>query len=234
VDQDEKNFKILEITAGIRKFEIGLFWSRSLFFWGFSAVAIAAYGAAHQFAPKEIQIQFAVACAGLVCSVIWTLINRSSKYWQKVWEEKAASASRETIGHNLFEQPSSDAISCYDVIKKFPWWGAHFSVSKLATAFSDFTALVWVGLAFKATSYGVWLPPQHLILFSGVCTAIYLIYIFFKCRPDKPQNSTETLTGREGEGRIAMIFGNMIAPSPTLPRKRGREIVAPCTTSRSQ
>lgn len=183
MDQDERNLKILEIAADIRKFEIGLFWSRSLFFWGFSAVAITAYGAAHHYASQEIQ--FAVACAGLVCSFIWSLVNRSSKYWQKIWEEKAASASREAVGHNLFEEPPVTTISCCALIKKFPWWDAHYSVSKLATAFSDFTALVWVGLAFKATSYGVWIPQQRLILFVGVCTVIYLAYVVWRCQPDK-------------------------------------------------
>jgi hypothetical protein len=183
VDQDEKNLKILEITADVRKFEIGLFWSRSLFFWGFSAVAITAYGAAHHFAPKEIQ--FAVACAGFVCSFIWSLVNRSSKYWQKVWEEKAASASREAVGRNLFEEPTPASIG---IIEKFPWWHEHFSVSKLATAFSDFTALVWAGLAFKATRYGVWIPQQCMTLVASICTACYLIYIVLCCRPD-PRNS---------------------------------------------
>jgi hypothetical protein len=181
VGEDEKKLKVLEIAADTRKFEIGLFWSRSLFFWGFSAVTIAAYGAARGF-PKEIQ--FAVACGGFVCSFIWSLVNRSSKYWQKVWEEKAASASREAIGRNLFEEPPREIISCCEVLKGFPWWRAHFSVSKLATAFSDFTALVWLGLAFKATSFGVWLPQQYLIPFVGICTALYLIYIVAKCGPD--------------------------------------------------
>jgi hypothetical protein len=166
VDRNETNLKILEIIADIRKFEIGLFWSRSLFFWGFSAVAITAYGAAHQFASKEIQ--FAVACSGIVCSVIWALVNRSSKYWQKVWEEKAASASREAVGRNLFEEPHRTAISCCDFIVSFPWWRLHFSVSKLTTAFSDFTALVWIGLAFKASPYGVWVPPHYLIPVTGI------------------------------------------------------------------
>jgi hypothetical protein len=182
VDQDEKNLKILEIASDVRKFEISLFWSRSLFFWGFSAVAITAYGAAHQFGPKEIQ--FAVACAGFLCSVIWTLVNRSSKYWQKVWEEKAASASNEAIGRNLFAEPDSAPIRCREAIKNFPWWRAHFSVSKLATAFSDFAVLVWIGLAFKATSFGVWLPPQRMVPFVGGCTVIYLIYIVAWCQPD--------------------------------------------------
>jgi hypothetical protein len=183
MNEQTDKLKILELTADVRKFEIGLFWSRSLFFWGFTSVAIVSYGVAYSRGPKELQ--FAAACLGIVCSVVWTLTNRSSKYWQKVWEVKAASASCDAIGRNIFEQPRLDALSIKDKIKAFPWWSAHFSVSKLAIAFSDFTALVWFGLAFKATSYGVWLSSGYAALFAGVCTSIYLIYVFSKCGPDK-------------------------------------------------
>jgi hypothetical protein len=158
-----------------------------LFFWGFTSVAIAAYGAAST-GPKELR--FAAACLGIVCSVVWTLTNRSSKYWQKVWEEKAASASRDAVGRNIFEQPLPlDKVSLMKRIKGFPWWSNHFSVSKLAIAFSDFTALVWFGLAFKATSYGEWLPPGCAVLFAGICTGVYLIYILLKCGPDPEASS---------------------------------------------
>lgn len=187
MEQSEKNLKILEIIAGVREFEIGLFWRRSLFFWGFSTVAITAYGAAHHYASKEAQ--FAIACAGLVCSVIWTLVNRSSKYWQKVWEAKAEEASREAVGLNLFEEPAAKPTSWRENLKAFPWWRAHYSVSKLATAFSDFTALVWFGLAFKATPLGIWLTC--LVPFVTVCTAIYLTYVFVWCGPDRRRNSIE-------------------------------------------
>jgi len=37
--------KILELAADVQKFEIGLFWHRSLFFWGFIGAAFVAYAA---------------------------------------------------------------------------------------------------------------------------------------------------------------------------------------------
>jgi hypothetical protein len=95
VDQDEKHFKILELSADVRKFEIGLFWTRSLFFWGFSTLIITAYGAAH-YATEDVR--FAIACVGIICSVVWTLVNRSSKYWQREWELKAAHAALTATG----------------------------------------------------------------------------------------------------------------------------------------
>ncbi len=67
MDREEKNFKALELISDIRKFEIGLFWSRSLFFWGFIAIAITAYGAASQLTQTghAREIQLAIACVGL-------------------------------------------------------------------------------------------------------------------------------------------------------------------------
>ena len=184
MDQDEKNFKVLELAAETRKFEIGLFWNRSLFFWGFTTVAITAYGAAHHFGNNKV-IEFAIACGGLICSMTWMLVNRSSKYWQKVWEEKAAEASRQAIGFNLFQEPRRPIWSLWE----FPWWSAHFSVSKLATAFSDFTGIVWVALAFREIPAGRVIPDGCLMLLIGLFTLGYVLYIFRRCRPDPYQNS---------------------------------------------
>ena len=177
----KKKLKILELVTEIRRFEISLFWSRSLFFWGFTAIAITAYGAAWEFAPIRNEIQFAVACAGFICSFVWTLVNRSSKYWQGTWEKKAERPSREAVGHNLFAEYPRPRFA--ERIKKFPWWAAHFSVSKLATAFSDFTGLVWVGLGLKAA--GVLYVGSNTILWLAVATSVYVICIFAACGPDR-------------------------------------------------
>jgi len=182
VDHDQKSLAILTLIADIRKFEIGLFWNRSLFFWGFTAIAITAFGGAYHFHSKELQ--FAIACAGFVCSFVWALVNRSSKYWQNTWEKKAKIASLEAAGRNLFAEFSRPSL-CERIIK-FPWWEAHFSVSKLATTFSDFTAVVWIGLGIKVSPLGLSLPSGYLIPLAG--TIFFVIYIFIFCRPDEISN----------------------------------------------
>ena len=176
MDEDQRKFEALKIAADVRKFEISLFWSRSLFFWGFSAVAITAYGATYSLHVTQVStLRFSIASAGLICSVIWTLVNRSSKYWQKIWEDKAADASRKALGTNLFREPERSELEWSD----FPWWSAHFSVSKLAIAFSDLSVLIWLALAFKEI-----VSISLTILIVAICAAIYLIYIFRKCTPD--------------------------------------------------
>ncbi len=184
MNQDEKNLRLLEIIAETRKFEIQLFWSRSLFFWGFTTLVITAYGAAYHYHVSR-DIQFAVACGGFICSWIWMLVNRSSKYWQKVWEVKAAEASLEAAGRNLFAEPQRPHLRMRD----FPWWSAHFSVSKLATAFSDFTGLVWGALVFRASPLASLLPHGFVIPIVAVITAIYAGYVWRRCGPDPWKNS---------------------------------------------
>src|SRR5579862_2464549 len=92
--------KYFDVAADVRKFEIGLFWQRSLFFWGFIAAAFVGYVAI----PKATgeQPRLGVACFGLVCSVAWTLLNRGSKYWQESWEKKVERHEVEVLGEELF------------------------------------------------------------------------------------------------------------------------------------
>lgn len=183
----ERKIKILEYANDVRKFEIGLFWQRSLFFWGFTTTAVAAYGAAYQ--THRNDLKFAVACAGLVCGVIWTLVNRSGKYWQKAWELKLDQAQEDAIKIDLFSSKSNQRL---DIQESWYWGPKHFSVSKLAIAFSDFTVLVWVGLILKSSPVWPLLLKCPLVansLFVPVCTFVcaiaYLAVVFVLARPDE-------------------------------------------------
>ncbi len=137
----EQRANILEHASKLRQFEIGLFWQRSLFFWGFLAAAFVAYAELHN--DKSNDLRVAVACFGFVCSVAWTLQNRGSKYWQDAWEKKVEAVEMEVLGCKLF--------SNIEPRLKRGWWGARrYSVSGLTIMLSDFSILVWAGLVFAA------------------------------------------------------------------------------------
>ncbi|MBF0552411.1 MAG: hypothetical protein HQK60_18010 [Deltaproteobacteria bacterium] len=85
--------KQYETAVETRKLEITLFWTRSLFYWGFIASAFIAYAKLH----NDSKIAIIVACFGLVCSVAWTLANRGSKFWQETWEMKVEQAEKSLI-----------------------------------------------------------------------------------------------------------------------------------------
>lgn len=159
--------KILEIAADVRKFEIGLFWQRSLFFWGFIAAAFVAYATLIKDSDKDLP--FAIACFGVVCSLAWTLGNRGSKYWQEAWGLKVKAVEQTVLGTNLFSkiEPS---------LPNGIWGSSRYSVTKLAIALSDFTVLIWILLAIKAFPNFPTVP--HYIPISAVVAIGTVIYIF--------------------------------------------------------
>lgn len=120
------------------QFELDLFWKRSLFFWGFIAAAFVAYTAKQLSAP----LQAAIASFGFVCSSVWTLVNRGSKYWYVNWEEKVIEAELPVTGP-LYGNPVPE--------KESGGWlrGRRLSPSKLVIALSDFVALLWLGLLIE-------------------------------------------------------------------------------------
>ena len=147
MDANAKNMKTLELADQVRRFEIDLFWRRSVFFWGFTAIALGGYAAAIK--AERPGLQFGAGCFGLICGVAWTLVNRGSKYWQENWETKVHQAAQNAaLPVELFperEQPLPRGES-------WGWRAKHFSVSGVAIAFSDFTILVWTGLILAGTS----------------------------------------------------------------------------------
>lgn len=127
--------KRLEISNDTRKFEIELFWKRSLFFWGFIASAFIAFVGSYKSNPT---LSFIIANFGLACSFAWTLANRGSKFWQENWEQNVFENEDDVIG-SLFKdiKPRSE--------KDGFWLSARrFSVSKLTIALSDYVTVLWL------------------------------------------------------------------------------------------
>lgn len=138
---DGRKFQMLmkayETAVETRKLEIELFWSRSLFFWGFIASAFIAYATLRHYSSD---ISVVVACFGFVCSVAWSLGNRGSKFWQESWETKVERIEPSVTGA-MFAQP--EAVQTH---KNFWLRGRRFSVSKLAIALSDYTIILWLAV----------------------------------------------------------------------------------------
>ena len=132
----ETAWRRLQMAADARRLEIGLFWQRSLFFWGFIAAAFVGLAASVGDHPR---LALLISCFGLVCSACWSLANRGSKYWHEAWEQKVH-REQEAIGGPLFSkiEPTQD---------KGPWLSARrYSVSKLVVLLSDYVCLVWLGV----------------------------------------------------------------------------------------
>ena len=99
----DKVDKALERAHEIRKFEIGLYWQRSLFFWGFIVSYFTSYfillglsedlsltSEGESSASKEYLFVYVILLGlsflGLFTSVAWFYIERGARSWQKNWE----------------------------------------------------------------------------------------------------------------------------------------------------
>jgi hypothetical protein len=133
--------RVFDVATDTRKLEISLFWHRSLFFWGFISAAFIAYAAVVRIGDTEMA--FIVSCFGFVCSVAWTLVNRASKYWQEVWEQKLESVEQEVLGRTLFSTQEK-------TMDKGILGARRSSVSRVTIALSYFAIVTWAGLAFNA------------------------------------------------------------------------------------
>ena len=167
-----------------RKHEIDLFWTRSLFFWGFISVAAAAYGFLASAAPATDRpletrgaiLRLSVVSFGLVCSIAWTLVNRGSKFWQDSWEKNVGSFEDHYFGGTFFTKPRRD-------VKVALTTGGEFSVTRVTIILSYFVAFLWSALwisevndALKiiATSCISSLLPPVIIL--GTCLAVFCLF----------------------------------------------------------
>jgi hypothetical protein len=162
-------------AAEARKTEISLLWSRSLYFWGFIAVVIVAYGGALN--VDQFTLAFLSTCIGFVLSLCWTLANRSSKYWQEVWEWKSDYFSEQLFQNKLFTTYPDVTIDLSG------WWAPkRFSPSKLAMAVSDMIVVVWFVLGIAAVSQET--SPSRVVvdMLLGVAALTYAANILRACR----------------------------------------------------
>lgn len=213
---DEVLTLLFDTATDTRKFEVDLFWKRSLFFWGFIAAAFAGYATV-----KESLLALILACFGLVCSVVWALGNRGSKYWQEAWEKKVEriehALPRFTVTETPVQQPRDglpiqpmfETRELCDTSKG--WWlrGRLFSVSKLTIVLSDFTSVVWLGLVFRSSAvvgherlawegWGYLEPSRKWgWLAFPICSLAFLVLAVWKGQTTKQKAQPVTQCGGE-------------------------------------
>lgn len=165
---DERR-KAFEIAHDNRKFEIGLFWQRSLFFWGFVGAALVGYGTSY---GKNPLFSVAFGLFGFVCSFAWSLANRGSKYWQEYWEGQVNAYQHFATG-DIFIDHTPKKSSAWDHLGP-----RRFSVSKLAMALSDYVLVLWTILIAIALDLLPWWSTfgeilQYALIGGTVCYCVY-------------------------------------------------------------
>lgn len=193
---EKKEEKKYDVALDTRKFEIDLFWKRSIFFWGFIAAAFVAYATFSGDKANNPHLRLLIALFGLVCSFCWTLTNRGSKYWQENWEQHV-DVLEDKITGKLFKDRKPPK-------KKFWWFRARkFSVSKLTIALSDYTVFVWFGLTlynlrnlsialpfFESNRWPIHFNEEETFLIFFMLTIVWLIFIFLFARTSENDLNT--------------------------------------------
>lgn len=162
-----------------RRFEIDLFWKRSLFFLGFIAASIVAFA---EFTRIGSRYAVVAAAFGFLSSLAWAFANRGSKFWQEYWESRIKELEADMVGPGLFD-PNDN------VMPKKDWWflsAERYSVTKLTIALSYFMATIWLGIVvyeaiktytLQLATYARWLGIPVAIL-----SLLFALIIWFGTR----------------------------------------------------
>lgn len=132
----------LEVALDTRKFEIGLYWQRTRYFFdaflalgGFSLI-LALLGLCGKVEQDLIYtLLITVECVGIVAAFAWVCANRGSKYWQVNWEQYVDKLGENFIGP-LFQHPI-DPTSNNE---------KRYSVSKVNLTLSWYIFGVWIAI----------------------------------------------------------------------------------------
>jgi len=172
--EDEKNKKAFEILLDNRKFEIDLFWRRSMFFWGFIVSAFVGYTTLK--VKNCDSLTLIIAIFGFVCSFCWTMVNRGSKYWQENWETKIDKLEKDIVGELFKIQEPIQNKGCWLSAKKY-------SVSRITIALSYYVTILWFFIIvnslfenFLCVTYRV----KSIVFFIFTIIWLILILIFAK------------------------------------------------------
>ena len=158
---DPRAEKQYEFACRAREVELDLFWKRSLFFWGFIGAAFVAFATLR----SSVTLSVLIASFGFVCSFVWTLANRGSKFWYENWERKVEISEKHFTGP-WFAVPES--------AKPDLWWlrARRFSVSKLTIALSDYMVALWFALLLSRLAV-LHLPSGRFEQYRAITTTAF-------------------------------------------------------------
>ena len=150
--ETSKTEKALNVALDIRKFEIGLYWTRAAYFWTFIGISFAAYGAeldSKDHYPKKAEMLLAISCVGFVFSLAWYFVNRASKFWQENWEKHVDLLEDGVIGPLYKTVVRDTKIKGWRLLDAYP-----FSVSKINQILSLFVTALFLLAAIGALFRG--------------------------------------------------------------------------------
>ncbi|HTC47573.1 MAG TPA: hypothetical protein VK722_09650 [Candidatus Aquilonibacter sp.] len=178
----DKVKKALDLALDIRKFEIGLYWQRTAYFWALITAAFAGYFAVlgSEHLQDRDYLAFILSCIGLVFACAWYLVNRGSKYWQENWENHVDMMEDDIIGplyKTILHRPvNTDLLGC--IVGPLS-----VSVSQINLIVSLFTIVIWIGLAYHSLPpFDRCAPVSWKHVWVGGITAFFVSWMTFGAR----------------------------------------------------
>ncbi|NYZ75642.1 hypothetical protein H0N98_00105 [Candidatus Micrarchaeota archaeon] len=215
-DISKDDEKLFRFVVRMHQFEIEISWKRTLIFWGFTVVGFAAY--AYCLEHSELfgysyGAAFLVSLFGIVTSLIWTMINRSNRFWKGYWEDHI-----KKIDSRIFGGLDSYEIKDWRdyLMKIISLDGIKFSVTRLCIALSDFVVICWFmiagmtyyvmnGMPIKSAMAGiVSLAPWIIIPF--------MLWVFYFSQKRESQKSKES----KNRPKIFVMGGSHLFKKPNI------------------
>ena len=191
-----KSKEALALALDTRKFEIGLYWQRTAYFWALIAAAFAGYFAvlsAEHIDPKAFYA-FALACIGFIFSIAWFRVNRGSKFWQENWEQHVdllEDAHSGPLYKTILQDPKSE--------RSFAG-GGPVSVSRVNQWVAVFTITIWVVLAVvQLPSFSAASPVDWRYAVVGAATTLCTLVLFFGTTSKLSEDMTGQVINRSAK-----------------------------------
>lgn len=207
---DEKKKLEFEKALELRNFEISNFWTRGWFFGALILATASGYFAnkasAKQFVPS-VCISFLI----LLFSILQSLMNRGSKYWQERWE--SVTKNRETeLGIDLTKANKYNNTERYyldrSILAKdenFLAMGQRFSVTKLAFLVWDIICIsaifIWISDIIEIISFSRIDKAFTFKIMLFHSAIIGYIFYFWSCKGYVYENIKKTKKGKNDSRR---------------------------------
>lgn len=187
----ERNAKAFDFAETNRQFEIELYWKRSAYFWTFTALAFAGYGALQTHCcdlDDRETLSFLLANIGFVASFAWFLANKGSKFWQEQWETHVDVLEDRMIGtvykKRFVRKPISKSCKVTQFITGCdPRNKYSYSVTKINHIGSFYVVFIWIILIVRSSEFSFpefsfldRVDPVKLAATIGSAVAVLLLW----------------------------------------------------------
>lgn len=194
------NIDIYKTLWKCRDFEIDHVWQRAVFLSAFLLACYAGYGGlilglatndnVRISFPAANLIAFALACVGLILSLVWIMMAKGSKAWYEHYEhaiEAFEKRNRHAFEYDVWPRGVMDihAMRDFETPSTSSWlWntkGGSYSVAKINIVIGHISTVIWgilIATHLMIVEKGFKSSLEAMDFFVSECNASTLIFLF--------------------------------------------------------